>query len=107
MSATTLAAIAAGLRELAAAIDVADTGLPVHAYLSVTPAYTADGTESVARVDEVAALFGLNAAPTKRGCVWYHEAHDDRPGVELRVHTIIAAPAQRCACGAVCAHGEG
>ena len=102
---TTLATIAARLRKVADALDVAHVDLPVSsAYLSITPDYILDQGKRVARVDAVAALLGLTAAPTKNGGTWYHEARDDRDGIDLRVYAHIKAPAQRCACGAECTH---
>jgi hypothetical protein len=110
MSTTTnLPTIAARLRKLADAIDVADSGLTIGVYLSIRPDYLANETASMATVDQVAALIGLTAAPAKSSSgTWQHIASDDRDGVDLRVCTFIKAPAQRCAaCGAVCTHREG
>jgi hypothetical protein len=106
---STLAAIAARLRKVADALDATDVDVPVSAYLAITPVFTLDESKSVARVDTVAELLGLTAAPTKAehgSTSWYHQARDDHDGVDLRVYTHIKAPAQRCACGAVCTHTD-
>jgi len=101
---TTTPALAAGqLRKLADALDAAaDT--PISANVSFSPAYFAGRSAGVAVVDALAEVFDVSAEPAMNGSLWYHEARQERDGVRLRVYTYIDAPAQRCACGAVCAH---
>src|SRR5262245_53589968 len=96
---------AAQLRALADALDHADT-MQITGYVSFSPTFTLDQNARVATVDILAARFGLTAEPTKTGSTWYHAAEVDRDGVNLRIDTHINAPAQRCACGAVCTHTD-
>jgi hypothetical protein len=105
ITAMPLAATAAGLRKLADAIDASGVDVPVHVYLTFTPSFFADEAACVAGVDQIAAVFGLSAVSTKQNSTWYHEATEDRDGVDLRIYTLIRPPAQRCACGAECTHG--
>jgi hypothetical protein len=100
---TTLALSAAQLRKLADALDTFND-MPLNVYVSFTSGYSVGQSTRIATVDAVAALLGLRAEPSKDGAIWYHQARDTRDGVDVRVYTYIDAPAQRCACGAVCTH---
>src|SRR4051794_18272092 len=107
MSSTTTPALAAvQLRKFADALDQADPKAEITAYVSFGADYmNFDQEARIKTVDTVAALFGLTAEPTKVGTSsWYHKTEDERDGVRLVVDTHISAPAQRCACGAVCTH---
>src|SRR6266542_151872 len=100
---STTAQIAGQLRKLADTIDT-DTDLRLSVYVTVTPASFGAEDARVATVDAVAGLLGLAAKPVKSGATWYHEASNERDGVDVRTYTYITAPAQRCACGAECTH---
>jgi hypothetical protein len=106
---TTPVRAAAQLRKLADVLDTAeDVPIGVTVDLSA-PGYSArQEPDRVATVDSLAALFDLTAGQTRVGSLtWYHEARADLDGVDLRLYTNIEAPAQRCACGAVCTHKPG
>jgi hypothetical protein len=98
---TTPTRAASQLRALADALDRADD-MPINVAVYVSPGY--EHADRVAAVDVLAVPLSLAAAPAKNGGSWYHEARDDRDGVNLRLYTYIDAPAQHCACGAVCTH---
>jgi hypothetical protein len=104
---TTPTCAAAQLRKLADALST-DTDMPIISVsVNISPGYDLKQGARVATVDTLAGLFGLTAEPDKNGAGWYHQARDAHDGVRLWVYTYIDAPAQRCACGAVCTHTGG
>lgn len=91
------------LRKLADALDLLGDA-PVSAHLFLSEANFAAEPERVATIDAVAAALGMTAKPIKEGSHWHHSATERYDGVTVDVRTYIAAPAQRCACGAECTH---
>ncbi len=93
------------LRALADALETAPV-VAVESWLMLGVPGWGDDTEAqrVADVNALATALGLSAEAVGTHSTWHHEADNGDRAFRVRVKTYIAAPAQRCACGATCTH---
>ncbi|GAA0720650.1 hypothetical protein Drose_06920 [Dactylosporangium roseum] len=103
MYSTTPDAVADELVALAEAVRAAGAST-VQLYVSFGPDMFAPEPDRIADVDRLAEAFGLTAETAKGSSGWYRGAKRDHDGIFVKVDTRVSAPAQRCACGAVCEH---